>query len=146
MPFKGKPRVTTKQKAVMAAAKLTGKTSRQVASDVGLHPDTVRRHWGLDESLNLQLKRQNADTIRTIYREGLKCTLRLIRQRKDGRLALAAVKVGLDYATAGDPPLERVVPPPPPAPTDGPIRVTLEELLIVYRRASQGTAEGPAKP
>jgi hypothetical protein len=133
----------------MAVGKLKGKTSRQVAAEVGLHPVVVRRYWGGAESLNLQLKRKHAEQLGEAYGDTVSLAHKVVRRRlhtrkpdiQEDRLALSAGKLVLDFVTAGDPPLERVVPPPPPQPDGEVIRTTLEELLISYRRATTEVAK-----
>ena len=144
MPFKGTRKVTPQQKSVMAVGKLAGKTSREVAVEVDLHPDVVRRHWGGHESFNLQLKREYAPSIRKLYEKMLRQTDRGLDD-KNPRVRLLACRQVIQLVNAGDPPLERLAPAGLQS-GDGIVHVTLEELLISYRQATmreKGEADCP---
>jgi hypothetical protein len=132
VPAKGKSRVTNRQRATIAAGRLEGKTSAEIASDAGLAESTVRRQ-ATDQRTRVliqRLKERDEEQLDRIWRKALNRCEKLIAH-PNAIVALRASKLAVDMVSAGDPPLARLE----LNTSDGERECTLEELLNIYRVA-----------
>jgi hypothetical protein len=129
MPAKGKSRISDAQRAKIAAGKVAGKPSRQIADEVGLAKSTVDHAVSDPRTSTLALRFKHKDEAR--LEEAWDLTVAsILRDLKSKSLAriLNARRDLMRLLPLGDPPLLKV------APSDGQGGTcTLEELLIAYR-------------
>jgi hypothetical protein len=130
VPAKGKSRVTAAQRKRIAAGKLVGRTNKQLAGELDLHPDTVGRAATdyRTTTLILSFKARQQRQLDKALDLALQSLLRDLKSN-DNDLVVSARRDLLRYVTAGDPPLYRVG---DVGSTDGDF--TLEELLQTMRR------------
>lgn len=132
MPAKGKSRVTAAQKQKIAVGRATGKRSKDIAKAAGVSVSTVEHQARKPEvqTLIARLKSRDEGQLDRIWRK----TLNAIESDVlsiDPDISRHARSQALKAIVAGDAPLARL------EPGDGSQgEVTLEELLVVYRRAS----------
>lgn len=133
MPAKGTTRVTNEQRAAIARGRVEGKPSPQIAKETGLARITVDKQAIDPRTVTLiqQLKAQAAPQLRRMFQSSLNRTEKLIKH-PDPVVGLRACRQVTNVLVAGDPPLARIE----PQAGGGSGDFTLEELLIVYRRAS----------
>jgi hypothetical protein len=132
VPAKNKSRVSDGQRAVIAAGRISGKTSAQIAAKAGLSESTVKKQ-ATDKRTKVliaRLKDRDEAQLDRIWRKALNRCEGLIDD-KDSIVALRASKLAVDMVTAGDPPLARLE----LNVADGERECTLEELLKIYGRA-----------
>lgn len=136
MPAKGKSKITDKQRRQIAAGKVLGKTSWQIAKQVEVHPDTVRKAWADERTLTqiTELRLKGADQVERIFFKALdnlesefdKKTIKTLEPVDRHRCRMEAYKVG----TLGDPPRAAVG----KASADNTKGdITYEEMLIIVR-------------
>lgn len=133
MPAKGKSRISDRQRQLIAAGKVAGKTNKQIAVATGLNADTVRKA-GNDvrtTTLILRLKESNDQAFGKLWQEMMKGLGKDIRS-KDFSERHGARNFLLKAITAGDPPLHRVG---DVGSSDGDF--TLEELLFTMRTVTR---------
>lgn len=137
MPAKGKSKVSDRKRQAIAAAKVAGKTNKQIGQALDLHPKTVASvsRDNRTTTLILRLKEQNDQAFGKLWQDMMKGLGKDVRStdfamRRDGRNFL------LRAITAGDPPLHRVGD--VGGSDDGDF--TLEELLLTMRRVTKKSA------
>jgi hypothetical protein len=133
VPAKNKSRVSDKQRAVIAAGRVEGKTSAVIASESGLSESTVKKQ-ATDQRTKVliqRLKARDEEQLDRIWKKVLDKTEKMIDDA-DPVVALRASKLGLDLVTASDPPLARLE----LNAGDGERECTLEELLKIYGKAT----------
>lgn len=136
MPSKGKSPVTPGQRGRIAAGRLAGKTSATIAEETGLSESTVRKQ-GIDPRtsvLILRLKARDEERLERGWNLAIQTILKDLGS-KHPTIVREARRDFLRYLTAGDPSLAvaRITPNEP-----GRGDFTLEELLIAYRKATDG--------
>jgi hypothetical protein len=144
VPAKDKSRVSSAQRAVIAAGRIQGKTSAAIASEAGLSRSTVKKQANdrRTKVLIQRLKERDEVALSRIWTKALNRTEKLIAHA-DPIMALRASKIALDMVTAGDPPLARLE----LNVADGERECTLEELLKIYGRAiGNGLNQARATP
>ena len=136
MPARGKTKVTDRQRKVIAAGKLAGKTNKQIAKTVDLHPDTVKKasNDARTTTLILRLKEKDDQDFAKLWGEMMK-GLKDDIASKDFNERHASRNFLLKAITAGDPPLHRVG---DIGSSEGDF--TLEELLLTMRRVTKKSA------
>lgn len=132
MPAKGKSRVTPAQKAKIAAGRAAGKRSKEIAQAAGVSVSTVEHQAAKPEvqTLIARLKHRDEKQLERIWKGTLDGIERDIKA-KHPDIRRHARTQALKAITAGDAPLARLEPG-----DGGQGEFTLEELLVVYRRAS----------
>jgi hypothetical protein len=135
VPKKNTSRVSDRQRAKIAAGKLEGKTAVAIASETGLSTSTVHKQANdrRTKVLIQRLKDRDEAQLDRIWKKALDRTEKMIDDN-DPVVALRASKLGLDLVTASDPPLARLE----LNQGDGECEITLEELLKIYGKATQG--------
>jgi len=136
MPAKGKSKTSDRQRKAIAAAKVAGKTNKQIAQAVGMHEKTVAAvsRDVRTTTLILRLKEANDTAFGKLWQEMMKNLGKDIRS-KDFAERHGARGFLLKAITAGDPPLHRVG---DVGSSDGDF--TLEELLLTMRRVTKKSA------
>lgn len=134
MPAKGKSKVSDRQRQVIAAAKVAGKTNKQIAATVDLHPKTVAAASRDVRTTTLigRLKEKHETALDKIFADTI---IRLASdvKSKDFAIRHQSRNFALKAITAGDPPLHRVGD--AGGSSDGDF--TLEELLITMRTVTK---------
>jgi hypothetical protein len=132
MPAKGKSKVSDQQRSKIAARKLIGKTAREIARETGLAVRTVERQATDPRTVTFIMRQRHRDEryLEQAWRLGLASVLVHLRSGVP-ELVIQARRDMLRFATAGDPPLQRIA----PADNSGG-DFTLEELLISYRKVT----------
>lgn len=132
MPRKGKTKISDRQRNVIARGKLTGKKSKEIASEAGIAVQTVRNqaHDPRTVTQILTLKQQSEMEFAAMWRAMVKGVADDI-VATDFPTRHAARGQFLRMLTAGDPPLHRVG-------DMGSVAgdFTLEELMITLRRVT----------
>lgn len=132
MPAKGKSRISDRQRKVIAAGKILGKKSPQIAKEAGIASQTVRNHAHDPRTVTqiLTLKQEHEAEFARMFSDLVKGLGRDIKD-KDFPTRHAARGQFLRALTAGDPPLHRVG-------DMGSVAgdFTLEEMLVVMRRVT----------
>ncbi len=136
MPARGKTKTTDRQRQVIAAAKLAGKTNKQIGKALDLHPQTVKKvsNDARTTTLILRLKEKDDQDFAKLWgsmMKGLKGDI----TSKDFNERHASRNFLLKAITAGDPPLHRVG---DVGSSEGDF--TLEELLVSMRRFTKRSA------
>ncbi len=136
MPARGKTKTTDRQRQVIAAAKLAGKTNKQIGQALDLHPQTVKKvsNDARTTTLILRLKEKDDQDFAKLWgsmMQGLKDDI----TSKDFNERHASRNFLLKAITAGDPPLHRVG---DVGSSEGDF--TLEELLVSMRRFTKRSA------
>lgn len=136
MPAKGKSKVSDRKRKAIAAAKVLGKTNKQIAAAVDLHPKTVAAvaRDVRTTTLILRLKEENDQAFGKLWQDMMQRLGTDIRS-KDFSERHGARNFLLKAITAGDPPLHRVG---DVGSSDGDF--TLEELLLTMRRVTKKSA------
>ena len=134
MPAKGKSRVTDSQRTKIAAGRVGGKTSRQIAKETGLAMTTVD-HQASDprvSTLALRFKRKDEDKLEQAWNLAVGSILKHLKSQS-ADLVIDARRDLMRLLVLGDPPMLRV------APVDNSEGdFTLEELLATYRKVGGG--------
>lgn len=136
MPARGKTKLTDRQRKVIAAAKVAGKTNKQIGQSLDLHPDTVKKASNdvRTTTLILRLKERDDQNFAVLWQDMMKKLGADIRS-KDYAERHGARNFLLKAITAGDPPLHRVG---DVGNSEGDF--TLEELLLTMRRVTKKKA------
>jgi hypothetical protein len=130
MPAKGKSKVSTRQRARIAAGRVGGQTSREIAAETGLSESTVRKQATHPRTVTLvqRLIQRDEKELDAAWAKALQ-TVKKDLNSKDPAVVRDARRDLLRFITAGDPPLARLELAPAP---EGSI-YTLEELLSTMR-------------
>lgn len=133
MPAKGKSRTSDRQRKAIAAAKVAGKTNKQIAEVVGLHEKTVAAvsRDVRTTTLILRLKEKNDQDFGKLWQDMMKGLGKDVRS-KDFTVRHQSRNFLLKAITAGDPPLHRVG---DVGSSEGDF--TLEELLFTMRTVTR---------
>jgi len=86
MPAKGKSKITDHQRHTIAAGKLAGKTSKQIACETGLHPCTIDHQVRDDRTITLavQLKEKHRGDFERMYALSVKRMEKAIKHKDEG--------------------------------------------------------------
>lgn len=129
MPAKGKSRVTDAQRRKLAAGRIRGKTSKQLAADTGLAVSTVK-HQVVDPRTRahaFEIKTENLDAIGRLVKK----RIQQLSKELDSRNADVRHNAGnqiIKFACMGDPPLAAA-----PAPgMSEPGGITIVAALALY--------------
>jgi len=130
MPAKGKTKVNDEQRRRIAAKRLAGATAKTIAEDEGLAVSTVKKQ-SLDPrtaTFILRQRQRSEKDLEDAWDLGVASILIDLKSSKP-ELVIAARRDLLKFATAGDPPLMRIV-----ADDTSQGHFTLEELLTEMHR------------
>lgn len=133
MPAKGKSKTSDRQRQAIAAAKVAGKTNKQIGAQLGMHEKTVAdvSRDARTTTLILRLKEKNDQTFGKLWQDMMTGLGKDIKS-KDFSERSASRNFLLRAITAGDPPLHRVG---DVGSTDGDF--TLQELLVTMRTVTK---------
>lgn len=134
MPAKGKSRISDRQRQLIAAGKVAGKTNKQIAAATDLNEDTVRKAGGDIRTTTLigRLKERNDQAFGKLWQDMMKKLGADVRS-KEYPIRHGARQFLLRAITAGDPPLHRVGD--QGGSSDGDF--TLEEMLLSMRKITK---------